>query len=73
MSTSPWLTITNALHCGMRRTMDAVKSSGGSLQVEGILETSRRKGSQKLALLQRFKANPALTRHELRVKLGVLG
>jgi len=57
----------------MRRTMDAVKSSGGSLQVEGILETSRRKGSQKLALLQRFKANPALTRHELRVKLGVLG
>ena len=87
MSISLWMTTGDALHCGRHLGADIVKSlSGRDLgdvrnkkgknwkgEYLTALEIARDEGETEVAsLLERFTATPALTRHELCVKLGVL-
>jgi len=46
--------------------------TGGMAKTTPPLKLQREKNTKVVSVLERFIVNPALTRHELRVKLGVL-
>jgi len=84
---SHWMITRDALHYGSPLKMETEKLLNGSLQAERISEWRKgirmtkiappemareQKHGEIVLLLERFVANPAQTRYEVRLKLGVL-